>query len=263
MSNTPAPTARQYEWEISPATGTARNYYTLGMIHANDEAAQADFQHTIPDVFCESLTIASAANGVPQATAVMRGNAMSEDDTVLTTPALLTPAIVANKRYVVSISDDWATMQGATTAELDVYGFNVVINSGLSVTPQQDGRQDLGYSEVTRMGLTMTMTLNAYVGVGASDFVRSEYAQHSANARRFVAVKGVGDVIDEGTADADANYSVIFGGSMVHTNASMSGWMSYDDGSRETVDLQFRCIYDPVSEHDIWVRLLNSLDTLP
>ena len=263
VGNTPAPTARQYEWTVEPDEGTPRNYYSFGMIKANDEPTQVDYQDFIPDVFCESLTIASAANGVPQATAVYRGNAMTRQDNVLTTPTLIEPAIIANKRYIVTIDDDWAAMQANTTPELDVYGFNIVINSGLSVAPQADGRQDLGYSQVTRMGLTMTITLNAYVGTDAASFVREEVAHHAANDRRFISVRGVGDIIDEGTADADANFSVIFGGSMVHTGESMSSWMTYDDGSRETVDLQFSCIFDPTSGNDIWVRLLNGLDTLP
>ena len=256
-ANVPATTARQYDWEISPDTGTAWNHYSLYMVHRNDETANVDYQDELRDAFCETLTIASEPNGTPQATAIYRANYITRNDAVLTTPTLLDNAILANKLYTAHIADTYTGMQSSATPELDVYGFTFTLNSGLSVRPRQHGESHLGFDYVTRSGLTAELVLNCYVDVDSAGFLRSEQANHTNGTKRFVKITATGDEIE-----TDHNYELTVGGSFVHTQESMTNWMTYDDGSAETVDINLRCIVDTTSGHDIWARLVNGMSSL-
>ena len=153
-----ATNARNYLWEVSPDVAMAYSLYTFLMVHDN---GTTDWAHQIPDCFGESVTITAEANGVPQVTTAIRGNAATELDVVPASSGLLTPARAANKLGKITIDDTYAAMQANTGAELDIKSFTMTINSGLSYKDNQNGRTTLDADDIDRNGLMMTIGLTA------------------------------------------------------------------------------------------------------
>ena len=160
----------------------------------------------------------------------------------------------------VSIDDTWAEMIGATpTTEPDIIAANITLQSGLAARFRGDGNSNLGYSLVRRsQRVLMTMELTISVDISPTGLYREQRATKLAGTRVFVALHGVGGEIETGQ-----NHAVDIGGSFTQTATSLTQHGNEDTDGGATMTIVLESMYDPTSNHNVFVRTRNAEDSFP